>query len=101
MPRGGMAAREIVAKTISDRLSEKTGLDFGMPAITPAVLPGRYLQPRDRQHQIPNTPVYGSIQNFANAPRGSFGAGGNGEDTQLIASVPKEETQKIALLDMI
>lgn len=103
MPQGGMATREMVSGTVVNRLSEKTGIEFGLPPITPVVLPNRYLKHEgDGPAPNPDAPSFGSMQDFVDAPRGQLGSRENRANIDQIApTIPKEEVQKVALMDMI
>ncbi len=96
IPEGGGAAREVLASKFNDIMKKSAGLDFGIAPTSVARLEssqfasGSKSQATSRvgaiQQAIPNE---GDVFEMAQ------------KDPSLLASIPDEDVQKIAVLDMI
>jgi hypothetical protein len=97
-PPGGSACREVLGKAVADKLQALTGLDFRAPeTLLVNVAKGRLAGFNDRDPEKPET--VGSMQHFTKV-------GGELADElkrypDLAKRIPKEECQKMAVLDLV
>ncbi|OAI50710.1 hypothetical protein AYO44_05425 [Planctomycetaceae bacterium SCGC AG-212-F19] len=91
-PEGGSALREDMTRALSERLGSMTGMEMDVPETQLVEVD------RNGKKQI------GSLQHFARSkgegnPRGLSGA--IKEDPTILDAIPKQECQKIAVLDLV
>jgi hypothetical protein len=98
-PRGGSAAREMLGKTIGDQLQAAMGLDFGVPETTVVAVDSSKLPDDEGKPGPAGVPRAGSIQHFA-ASKGELKKL-IAKDPSILASVPDDEIQKMAVLDLV
>ncbi len=98
-PKGGSAAREMLGKAVGDQLQASMGLDFAFPESTIVAVDSSKLPDENGKPGPVGVPRSGSIQHFAKS-KGELKKLA-AKDPTILASIPDDEIQKMAVLDLV
>ncbi|MFN0182380.1 MAG: hypothetical protein ACKVQR_01045 [Aquabacterium sp.] len=99
-PPGGSAPREVLSKVVSDQLQSMIGLNTGVPETALVKIDNAKLPQSDpTDSRTYDEQRLGSMQHFSKSD-GGLGSLKN-KDPGLLARIPKENVQSLAVLDLI
>src|SRR5262249_43447291 len=98
-PEGSSAIREVMAMSASSSIQSSTGIDFNMPPTTIVAIDNEKLGGGANAKGEVNPTRIGSMQKFSKNK--GVAASVMEKEPDLIKRVPKEETQKLAILDLV
>jgi hypothetical protein len=101
--KGGHSAREVLGKALGDCIQSSTGLDLDVPETHLISVDSSWLEdPFRLDHEPPMEPqLLGSIQHFVKTSRTVEDLVGSRVDRLRDLPIPREESQKLAILDLI